>query len=300
MQKFDLAIAYKWVYDKEFTESIEEMFQQNGLTTYVIHKKHVKTATDSVRNGEFSFKAFLDRGSDEDSEYEEIANLIAKSGAYIINPYYKVETAVNKTLMHKRLEENQINVPETILLPSLLSGNNFQIQQSNLNKLGIPFVVKPSFYSGGGEGVNVNCKSINQIQIERNKNPDDDYLAQEIVIPKPNKQRRIWFRCFWLFGEVVPSWWNDKTHIYGNISPIDFEKHNIGELIERVKRIAELVKLDYFSTEATINKNDELVFIDYVNDQCDMRRQSSHKDGVPDWIVDKFIMNMMELIKRLH
>lgn len=41
-----------------------------------------------------------------------------------------------------------------------------------------------------------------------------------------------------------------------------------------------------------LTTKNKFVVVDYVNDQCDMRLQSLHQDGVPDEIVHKIINNL--------
>ena len=66
-----------------------------------------------------------------------------------------------------------------------------------------------------------------------------------------------------------------------------------------MKKIFNVARLDYFSSEFALNENDELFLIDYVNDQCDMRLKSKHADGVPDLVVVTFISEMMKFVKNI-
>jgi len=63
------------------------------------------------------------------------------------------------------------------------------------------------------------------------------------------------------------------------------------------KRIRQICKLDFFSTEMAMRGDGKLVIVDYVNDQPDMRKKSKFSDGVPDEIVDKVIQNIVSFVR---
>ena len=50
-------------------------------------------------------------------------------------------------------------------------------------------------------------------------------------------------------------------------------------------QIAELCGLNLFSTEIALTTDDQFMVVDYVNDQIDLRLQSTVPEGVPDAIV---------------
>ncbi|HPN39195.1 MAG TPA: hypothetical protein PL041_12410, partial [Melioribacteraceae bacterium] len=94
-------------------------------------------------------------------------------------------------------------------------------------------------------------------------------------------------------------WWNDLTDIYDILAEEEIERYNLHKLLTITKKIAKISGLDYFSTEIALSTDGEFYVIDYLNDQCDMRFQSIHPDGVPDIIVNKFIDNLGEKVKKL-
>jgi hypothetical protein len=123
---------------------------------------------------------------------------------------------------------------------------------------------------------------------------NDKYILQEKIFPKMLDGKRAWFRSFWAFGNAVPLWWDDQTHIYEIITPAELKNFNLRKLTQITRLIAEISHLDFFSTEIVLTANNKFVVIDYVNDQCDMRLKSLHKDGVPDETIDK-IINFMRI-----
>ena len=298
MDRYDLGIAYKWIYDKEFINQIEEIFHSKSLTTYIIHEHNVDEATKLIKNNHVSFNVYLDRGSDEDENFEEIAQFLKDSDTRIINHYDLVDDAIDKSVMHQKLLENNILVPKTIILPPFEEDETFSFSEESLNELGIPFIIKPAYYSGGGDDVNVNGKSIDEIIDLRKKLYDDSILLQKKVYPKEIGKKRIWIRSLYAFGNCYHLLWNDSTKIYDD--ELDFANKNLDtlKLNNLMNMLAEISGFDYFSSEIAITENDEYYLIDYVNDQCDMRKKTQHADGVPDLIVEKYINNMAEFVTK--
>ena len=72
----------------------------------------------------------------------------------------------------------------------------------------------------------------------------------------------------------------------------EIEKFGLKKLFQITKTIYKITQLDFFSTEIVLTTKNKFVVVDYVNDQCDMRLQSLHQDGVPDEIVHKIINNL--------
>jgi hypothetical protein len=299
MEFYDLAIAYKWIYDRELTELIEKMFQKNGLKTFIIGVHNLNEIIEKVKNDELSFTAILDRASDEDESFVELAKLITKKNTYIINEYEKIETAIDKAKMHIKLEKENFPLPFTIIAPKYEITPKLSISKRNRQKLKIPFVIKPAYYSGGGDGVVTDATTMQEIEHSRKINYDDRYLIQKKIYPKNINGRRVWLRVFWFFNEVFPVWWSDETHIYEEISDEETLSQNLIKMKDYTTKLAEITGLDYFSSEFTLDEKDNLFLIDYVNDQCDLRMKSVHHDGVPDNIVVKFVEKMFEKVNSL-
>ncbi|MBU2493710.1 MAG: hypothetical protein KJ571_13870 [Bacteroidetes bacterium] len=299
MYKFDLAISYKWIYDVDFVEQIESIFSKHGISTFIIHKKNVFEITNLVKNKDISFKAYLDRGSDEDEDFEELAQLLKNSRTYIINHYDNIKNAVDKSIMHIRLKGTGILTPETIIVEPFDKRKKSGLTNNDIQKLGIPFIIKPAYYSGGGDGVITNAGLIEEVEKERLKNCDDSYLVQKKIYPKIIEGHRAWIRTLWAFGKAVHLVWNDNTHVYAENSQKILKHLDIKKLDSIMHNLAEITGLDYFSSEIAVDKENNYYLIDYINDQCDMRLKSKHFDGVPDEVVEYFILRMAELVNSI-
>lgn len=299
MRIFDLAIAYKWIYDIEFIELTEAIFQEEGLSTFIISDFNRDEVIKYLENGDIHFKAYLDRASDVDLSFEPISKLLQARKCFLINPHHKTEKAIDKSRMHEILLNEPIDLPETILLPSYKDHKHLPICEEDLESLGNPFIIKPSYFTGGGEGVIENGEDLQQIQEQRQANHDDKYLVQQKIYPHYFGKNRAWFRVFWAFGSVIPTWWDDQTHIYNRLTPAQIKRFDLQKLISITKRIAAITHLDYFSSEIAVTKEKKFYLIDYVNDQCDFRLKSQHPDGVPDEVVTGIIKSMKDRIELL-
>jgi hypothetical protein len=299
MQNFDLAIAYKWEYDEEFVELIEHIFQSSGFTTFLIKTSNVNEVIELLETRKLSFKALLDRASDEDPEFMPISQILHRRKIFIINPQDKINQSIDKAAMHKNLLSKKFTLPLTFILPAFNQDFRLHILERDIDYLQRPFIIKPSFFSGGGEGVVTNATSLNQIQKERMRSPVEKYLVQEKIQPRKIKGRKAWFRIFWAFDRVIPTWWDDSTHIYFPITEREITNYKLQSLIKITKKLARITTLDYFSTEIAITKTHKFYLIDYINDQCDMRLKSNHPDGVPDTVVELFVRRMLAAVSKL-
>lgn len=297
--KFDLAISYTWIYDIEFTQLIEKMFQANGLSTFLIKRNNIDETTQFIQDKKISFKAYLDRASDEDSNFLELADLLEKSSCRIINQYKKVAQSTDKALVQPKLINAGLKIPETIIVPPYEVQQELKITERNLERIGRPFIIKPSYYSGGSDGVIKNGFTFDDIQASRVINKDDSYLIQKKIYPVVINNHRAWFRVLWAFGKVIPLLWDDETLVYSELDVKSEHPEVFNDIVDKMNTIYKVAELDYFSSEFALTKTGELYLIDYVNDQCDMRLKSKHPDGVPNKIVIEFINEMIRFVKSL-
>ncbi|MBM4171859.1 MAG: hypothetical protein FJ214_08335 [Ignavibacteria bacterium] len=299
MKTFDLAISYTWEYDIEFISLTEKLFQKDGMTTYIIWKHNLTETALLLKEKKIHFKSYLDRASDEDSEFNVISKILKRRKSYLINPLSKIKKSTDKAFMHKKLLRKKFTLPYTVILPPYSKSHPLSLNEKEMSKLGSPYIIKPSTLSGGGQGVNKNARTFLDIQYERMQSPLENYLVQEKIYPLYFDNKRAWFRVLWAFGKPIQVWWNDQTHLYKIVTKEHFEKYDLQRLIQISTQIARITNLDYFSCEIAIAKKHKFYLIDYVNDQCDLRLQSKHVDGVPDSIVIDFVNQMKKRIQKL-
>lgn len=298
MKVFDLGIAFVWEYDDDFIGMMEGILHSAGISTFIIKEHNIHKVTEEIRNRKIAFNFYLDRASDVDDDFEELAKILTRRKCRIFNPYKYIEHAIDKASMHLEFITAGLNVPHSIIIPPHSEEEDIYLSVDDLSILGRPFIIKPCNNTGGGVGVVTGAESIKEVLEERVFNSDDKYLLQEKIYPLIIDHHRAWFRCFWAFGKPIPVWWDDQTHIYNELTLEQIEKFNLKPLRRLIKKIADITELDFFSTEIVLTHENKFIVIDYVNDQCDMRLKSKHFDGVPDKIVNQIINNMKNEILR--
>lgn len=294
MSNYILGIAYVWEYDEDFINLIEEILQGSNITTYRVADYNVKEVTADVKAKKINFDFYLDRASDVDERFSELAKILTRRKIRIFNPYKKVQHAIDKASMHLEFITAGLHVPHSIIIPPHSQIEDIYLSVDDLKILGRPFIIKPCNNTGGGIGVVTGAESLKEVLQERVVYSNDKYLLQEKIYPLFIDKQRAWFRCFYAFGKPIPVWWDDLTHIYKPFEYFDTKLYK--KLLQITKKIAVLTGLDFFSTEIVLTQNDKYVVIDYVNDQCDMRFKSKHFDGVPDEIVTAIIESLKDTI----
>lgn len=296
MEKFDFALAFTWEYDIDFVDATEQVFQQNGISTYRISDHNIIEVTELVKSKKLFFKTFLDRASDVNDEYLELAKILTRRKVKIFNAYDCVQHAIDKASMHLEFITAGINVPYSIIIPPHKHSRELKLSLDDLAVLGRPFIIKPCNTTGGGIGVVTGAETLKEVLDERITFDGDKYILQQKIYPKILEGKRAWFRSFWAFGKVINCWWDDQTHIYEKITEEDYNTFHLRKLNEITRKIAKITSLDFFSTEIAITEENKFVVIDYVNDQCDMRFKSKYQDGVPDDVIFEIISQMKKAV----
>jgi glutathione synthase/RimK-type ligase-like ATP-grasp enzyme len=279
---YHLGIAWDWELDSDFILMLESQIQSHRLFSYSISHHNVNETIRKLQKGELRFGAFLDRAGEGDEKFIPLARLVRKTPAYFINHPDLVLHAIDKATMHLEFIEKGIDVPFSVIISPYTKKKEVELRLSDIAKLQWPFIIKPANTTGGGIGVVLNAASLKDVIETRQHHKNDKYLLQEKIIPAPLNGKKGWFRIFSVFGNVIPCWWDDETHIYSVITKNDMTAFHLRPLITITKKIHEVCKLDFFSTEIAVTVEGKFVTVDYVNDICDMRLQSEHIDGVPD------------------
>lgn len=287
MATVDFGIAWNWEFDKEFVYGIEHECSKLGLTTYRLEFHNIQETLKNIRSGKLRFRTFLDRASDEEEEFLPFARYLSRSSVHVFNSYEFIEKAKDKATMHLELLSHGVDVPYTIIISPYQTKKEIELSLTELAHLGRPFIIKPANTTGGGIGVVTGAETLKEIINVRQHHKSDKYLLQETIIPKAFKGRKAWFRVLYTFDEVICCWWDPETHIYQEVSKSDFQRYSLEPLITITQKIYTACQLDFFSTEIALAANDRFVTVDYVNEICDMRPQSTHFDGVPNNVIHK-------------
>ena len=309
MKDFDLSVAWCWEFDKDLVGELDYICQKKGLSVYLIHPQNLKESLRNIELELLNFKVFFDRASDQQDEFEELLELVKSKGIRMINDKDHLKKATDKASMHLESISAGIWAPYTFILspyekqPEL----NFDQKQKKdiLDKVGIPFVIKPAC-GGSGEGVVTNATGWEDIDKARMEFPEDKYLIQQKITPttifslKMHSQKRAWFRVFYVCGEVILCFWDDQTQIADTLKKEDVGEKIFSEIENIVLKIADISKLELFSTEIAMDSSGKLLVIDHVNDQVDLRKKSKYQDGIPDEVVSQIVNRIADWVSNLR
>jgi hypothetical protein len=282
---YDLVMALDWEYDWDFVHLIESAGGESGLNILTISPANISGSLLRLRLGGLQGRVLFDRASGATPEFLALQLLALARGWDVIEPVEKLRWASDKATMHLEFIANGLHTPYTLILPSCDFADELTLRPEDLAPLGVPFVIKPANTTGGSLGVVNDASSLEDAKAARRAFPKDKYLLQEKVIPEKMDGRRFWFRGFYVLGDVQCTWWDDQTHLYAELSSEDVLAYELGPLFSIVRAIASISRLRFFSTEIARDVRGRFLVVDYVNENCDMRLQSRHADGVPDAVV---------------
>ncbi|HLF14351.1 MAG TPA: hypothetical protein VI932_05635 [Bacteroidota bacterium] len=285
MTHFNLAIAWNWEFDGDFILGIERECSLRSLSTYRIEDHNLAETVRLLAAGGMRFGAFFDRASDADEKYVALQPYISGLPVLSFNPRRLVLHAADKATMHLELITHGVYVPNTIILPPVRQRKELQLLQADLERIRMPFVIKPANTTGGGTGVIMNASTLARIAEARTEHPADKYLVQETIHPTLLDGRRAWFRVYHAFGTTILCWWDDRTHQYTEVTPGEETMFGLEGLRQVMEIIRRACRLDFFSSEIAITAERKFIVVDYVNEVCDMRRKSLFVDGAPDGVV---------------
>lgn len=292
MQTYDLCLPWYWEYDRDFVCFIEEACAARGLTLLQIIPKNILQVVTGLYSGQINFRVLLDRASD-DLRFEPVRRFARENHLRRINPSELSHWSEDKATMHLELIQARLQTPYTILLPPFIQQPI--LPALDLTPLGERFVLKPAI-GGGGEGVTMNVSSLDEIQRARLEFPDQKFLAQAHISARLISGREAWFRVFYVGGDCLPCWWKPSTHVYAELTRDEERQFGLAPVRQVTERIAQVCKLDWFSTEIALTEDGHFVVVDYVNDGIDTRIQSKAVDGVPDDVMKQIAGKLVELV----
>jgi hypothetical protein len=289
--RYDLCLPWYWEYDDIFVGMVERACIEEGISLWQIKPDNLLESITALYKGVLTFKTLLHRGQGEPT-FDPIPRWALEHGVKRINPAEVSAWSEDKATMHLELINAGLHTPYTILLAPFLEQP--LIPQLDLTPLGKSFVIKPS-NGGGGEGVILGASSMEEILQARMEFPEQKYLIQAHVTPRTIEDAPAWFRIFYAKGVTYPCWWDTDTHIYAMVTAEEETQYRLGSLRDVTQRIASICKLDWFSTEIALTDN--LIVVDYVNDEIDTRVQSQALDGVPDEIMNNIAIQLVKIAK---
>ena len=293
MTRYDLCVAWNWVYDGDFISLLEAACRERGLSLWPVTPDNLAGALELLSAADAAFLAFLDRASEADPRFLPLADWAVGHGVLEINPHDLAVHAGNKASMHLEVITAGIHTPQTIILPP----HNLQpdLLSPDLSSLGNAFIVKPA-HGGGGEGVLFEVSTFQQVLEARQAFPHDYYLLQEHIAPVALDGRPAWFRVLFCAEKVYPFWWSSMTPSYRAVTEEETARHGLAPIEATTRRIAQVCGLDLFSTEIALTAGGLFIVVDYVNNPIDLRLQSAAADGVPDETVRDIAARLADLV----
>ena len=204
---FHLAVAWDWEFDREFVTILEREIHSHRLLFYSISHHNAHETARKLQRGELVFGAFLDRADETTEHFGALSRALRKTEALLINPPEQMHVAADKATMHLEFLTAGIEVPFTIIISPYNKKREVELTLSDLAELGRPFIIKPANTTGGGIGVILGAESLKDVIDSRQHHKNDKYLLQKRVRPAPLNGRKGWFRVFFVFGVILPCWW---------------------------------------------------------------------------------------------
>ena len=291
----DFGLAWNWEYDQDFVRALDQAVYAAGLSCFLVGRHNLRQTADEVGRGARRFRFFLDRASDNDERFLEFNRMLQSAGTRFLNAHRHYQRSIDKANIHGDLLARGLHLPLTLIVPPLEIEPHCDLRIVELFPK--PFVVKPSRGSGGF-GVIAAATRLDEVARAQAQFRNQRFLVQQRVEPQLLAGRRAWFRVYFVCGAVIPCWWDDVTHRYGTFTAADAALVNTGELDRVARVIADVSKLDFFSSEVALDRRGQYVVVDYVNDPCDMRLQSKSFDGVPDVIVQGIIGHIVQHLQK--
>jgi len=289
-----------------FASRLRELSGQFDLTFFLVEPVWVEDFLKKLQQGDIGVRVLIDMAGDPyepEDPYSRLANEVKRLGGYVMDDPARSAVTAHKGHFHRMLLDNQIPVPKTIIVSRKELGS-FRITDEMRATVGVPFVVKPGWGSGG-IGVSVEARWKKDLLQSAEKAPrSDSFLIQERLKPKRLEGHVGWFRVFHAVGEVIPCWWEPPANQYQLVTPLQRKMYKLNPLVRIVRDIARVAKMELFTTEVCLTEDDRFLAVDYLNNDPDMSPKSFFPTGVPDEVIRHIawllVYRAMSIAKRGH
>ena len=130
----------------------------------------------------------------------------------------------------------------------------------------------------------------------------DAFLLQRFVDPQQLGNHAGWFRLYYICGQIIPCWWDPKSHEFHLLTPGQVRRYKLQPLWRIVRGISRVAKMKKFSCEICLDQDSKCYAVDYVNADPDMNPRSYYHNGVPDEVVRHIVWllftDAMRVVKR--
>jgi hypothetical protein len=286
-ETYDLVLSSPFSNYDFFAHKLRELCGQMSLSFYQVDDVWIKEFTQKLKGREIGVRVLLDLTANqtiEDDPYMLLAREVKRQHGTVIDDPDKVSIVAHKGRFHNLLVENHVPVPETIVVERH-ELDTFKITDDIKTRVGVPFVVKPS-WGDSGVGVNINGSSENDLYESAKQAPNSDsFLIQQRLQMKDLGRFKGWFRLYYICGEVIPCWWDPVSHEYTLVTPGDVKRYHLAPLRRIMRGIARVSDMTKFSSEICLHQDGKFYAADYINADPDMNPRSFYANGVPDEVV---------------
>jgi hypothetical protein len=301
MRVYDLVMTHKLDADDFFIQRIQFHAARLGLNFFLIEPLWVDAFTRAVSSGDVFAKVLLNMHSEHhhpEDPFSRLVQIVAQKQTRLIDPPDIALAAFDKASFHPRAIAAGLRVPYTVVVRNG-AVESFQLTDEDRTALGSPFVIKPSL-GYGRKGVVLDA--VHEADLRRSAAawPGSDYLLQRRMDPQRVGEWPLYFRIYYAFGSIWCNWWNCYSDQSRQVTPDEMKSLELHPLEEVARKLAEVSRMQFFSTEVLRTEAGEFVVIDYVNDQCHMLCQSSNpRIGVPDIVVGEIAQCLVEGASRM-
>lgn len=303
-EAIDLCVGWGPWPSEPFLQYIKSHASDRGLNFVVCTDDNVRQITRALESGRRPIRLLLDTLAayeDVTEPYYRFGYAAKDGGALVVNDPDHAKLGVNKAVIHYRFARARIPLPHTVVVRNW-EPSDFRLTAAERTRLGRPFIIKPA-RGYGKRGVSRLYKgTAREIAKARRIDPGDDFLLQELIEPEWLGSRRGWFRVYYVLGQAILCWWDNRTEHYAPVSIEQFERYRLRRLVEIIFQIEHLTHMNFFSTELAVARRSgrrRFLAIDYVNDPCDMTVLSQSHSGVPDAVVRHIAERLVDAAWRI-
>lgn len=299
MKIFDFGIGWLASDDKKdlFINTLKSECKARKLRFIFIEEKSLERLTSYLKRGRLKIKFYLDMASetfDATDTFTRFNYALKDRGTRIVDDPDDVRLVADKSITHYKLIRANVPVPFTVVIRNWEPTRRLTDEEKQ--GLGLPLVIKPALgYGQKGVKIIKQKYTLREIAEARQFSRGDNFLLQAFIEPLEIDRIPAWFRVYYLFGEIIPCWWNPFTNVFRQVTLKEMTAHRLLPLVRIASEIGRVTKIDWFSCEIAIDKaTRKFVVVDYMNDQCALYPQSQHKDGVPDDLIVHIAMRIVE------
>ena len=199
-ESYDIVLSSPFPNYHFFAHKMRELCGQMNLSFFLVNDTWVNEFRRKLEDREIAVRVLLDLTANQtidDDPYLLLAKEVKRQRGHVIDdPDLKAYSA-HKARFHQMLVQNQIPVPETIMVDRN-ELNSFKITQEIKDHVGVPFVVKPAW----GDSVVGVVIAGDALHWSAEQTPNSDtFLIQKRLQPVGLGNHMGWFRMFHICRE---------------------------------------------------------------------------------------------------